>query len=231
LSELAELAHSRDLILYEDAGSGALLDLAEHGLTGEPVIGESIAAGADVVSFSGDKLLGGIQAGMIVGRAALMDRIRRNPLYRALRPDKTTLAAVEATLAIYRRDTALKEIPALASLSARLDTITARAGAFVQRLAEQPADPGLSVEFLPGESAIGGGAAPTTHPPTLLIALTHKTLSADRLAAALRHADPPVIARIVDDRVVLDLRTVAPNEEEELIFALQAFETGNNAQS
>jgi L-seryl-tRNA(Ser) seleniumtransferase len=138
LSELAALAHARGLWLYEDAGSGALIDLTAHGLTGEPVIRESIAAGADIVSFSGDKLMGGIQAGLITGRAELLDRVRRHPLYRALRPDKTTLAAVEATLSIYRRGAELEEIPTLAMLAACADTIKARAEKFVGRLDPRP---------------------------------------------------------------------------------------------
>jgi L-seryl-tRNA(Ser) seleniumtransferase len=218
LKELADLAHAHDLVLYEDAGSGALIDLVPYGLTGEPVIGDSIAAGADVVSFSGDKLLGGIQAGLIVGRASLIDRIRRHPLYRALRPDKTTLAAVEATLLIYRRGTAVVEIPALAMLAAELGSITSRAQDLVQRFAKGHSD--LVIELIPGESAIGGGSAPTTHPPTTLIALSHPKFTADKLAAALRRHDPPVIARIADDRVLLDLRTVDPGEEGQLQLAM-----------
>jgi L-seryl-tRNA(Ser) seleniumtransferase len=222
LKELADLAHSRGLILYEDAGSGALIDLGEFGLTGEPIIGESVAAGADVVSFSGDKLLGGVQAGLIVGRTELLDRIRRHPLYRALRPDKTTMAAVEATLAIYRKGTAVTEIPTLRMIATKVETITLRAQELADRLNKYSELPRLSVELVGGESAIGGGAAPTTHPPTTLIALRHESLSPDQLASALRRFDPPVIARIVDDRVVLDLRTVEVEEEEELVAAIVA---------
>jgi L-seryl-tRNA(Ser) seleniumtransferase len=221
LNELAELAHARGLWLYEDAGSGALIDLAEHGLTGEPIIRDSIAAGADIVSFSGDKLMGGVQAGLIVGRAELLDRIRRHPLYRALRPDKTTLAAVEATLSIYRRGAELAEIPTLAMLAVDADTIKARAEKFIASMTSA-ATANFTIELVPGESAIGGGSAPTTHPPTVLIALTHPTLSADQLAAALRRHDPPVIARIVDDRVMLDLRTVSEEEESELLAGVLA---------
>jgi L-seryl-tRNA(Ser) seleniumtransferase len=220
LRKLAELAHGRGLWLYEDAGSGALFDLTAQGLTGEPIISESIAAGADIVSFSGDKLMGGVQAGLIVGRTELVDRIRRHPLYRALRPDKTTLAAVEATLTIYRRGTAVTEIPALAMLNADLDAITSRARNFIGQI--EPAN--LSLELVPGESAIGGGSAPTTHPPTMLIAISHPNRSADQMAAALRRNDPPVIGRVVDDRVVLDLRTVGQGEEAELRAAVAALD-------
>lgn len=221
LKDLAELAHAQGVWLYEDAGSGAMIDLTGHGLTGEPVIRESIAAGADVVSFSGDKLMGGVQAGLIVGRSELLDRIRRHPLYRALRPDKTTLAAVEATLSIYRRGAELEEIPTLAMLAADADTIKTRAEELVAKLAA-PAAANITLELIPGESAIGGGSAPTTHPATVLIALSHAHLSADQLAAALRRNDPPVIGRIVDDRVVLDLRTVSESEEAELLAAIES---------
>jgi L-seryl-tRNA(Ser) seleniumtransferase len=221
LRELAQLAHRHGLILYEDAGSGALIDLTKLGVDGEPMIAESIQAGAHVVSFSGDKLLGGVQAGFIVGRTELIDRVRSHPLYRALRPDKTTLAAVEATLAIYRRGAAVEEIPALAMIAAHQDEIGKRALALAQLLNEDERTANLQVELTPGESAIGGGSAPTTHPPTMLIALSHPTLSADALAAALRRHDPPVIARIYDGRVVLDLRTVSVTKEPELLAALR----------
>lgn len=221
LRDLAQLAHQHGLILYEDAGSGALIDLTKLGVDGEPMIADSIAAGADVVTFSGDKLLGGIQAGFIVGRRDLIDKVRRHPLYRALRPDKTTLAAMEATLLIYRRGAATEEIPALAMINADPGDIGTRAMALVQALNDDERTVGLTVVLIPGESAIGGGAAPTTHPPTMLIALTHATLSADDLDAALRRHDPPVIARINEGRVVLDLRTVMVDEEPELLSALR----------
>ncbi|MEO6393077.1 MAG: L-seryl-tRNA(Sec) selenium transferase, partial [Pyrinomonadaceae bacterium] len=221
LRDLAQLAHQHGLILYEDAGSGALIDLTKLGVEGEPMIADSVAAGTDVVTFSGDKLLGGVQAGFIVGRKDLIEKVRRHPLYRALRPDKTALAAVEATLLIYRRGAAIEEIPALAMINAEPSLIGVRALALAQALSENERTTGLTVELTPGESAIGGGAAPTTHPPTMLIAISHATLSADDLAAALRRHDPPVIARINEGRVVLDLRTVSVDEEPELLSALR----------
>jgi len=222
LEELARLAHERGLLLYEDAGSGALFDLAPLGLAGEPVIRDSIAKGADVVSFSGDKLLGSSQAGLVVGRRAAVERLRRHPLYRALRADKLALAALEATLEAYRRGAAGAEVPALRMLSAAREEVEARARAFGQRLRARLPEAALDFEIVEGESAVGGGSAPTTHPPTALLALTHATLSAAALDERLRKGEPPVVARILGDRVVLDLRTVADAEEPELLDALAA---------
>jgi L-seryl-tRNA(Ser) seleniumtransferase len=220
LSELAALAHEHALPLYEDAGSGALADLSPQGLSGEPVISESIRDGASVVTFSGDKLLGAAQAGCIVGRRELVEACRAHPLYRALRADKLALAALEATLDSYRRGTHLTEVPALRMLAAARAEIERRARAFVRRARRDSV--GLSFEIVPGQSAIGGGSAPTTHPPTALVALTHARLPASALEARLRQSRPPVVARILEDRVVLDLRTVATEEEPELLEALAA---------
>jgi L-seryl-tRNA(Ser) seleniumtransferase len=220
LAELAALAHSRDLPLYEDAGSGALLDLSTHGLSGEPIISESISAGADVVSFSGDKLLGAAQAGLVVGRRSHIEACRTHPLYRALRADKLALAALEATLDAYRRGTALEEVPTLRTLAATREEIERRARSFVRRARSRIDGDKLSFEIIAGHSAVGGGSAPTTHPPTALVALTHARHTSSALDSALRASRPPVVARIVEDRVVIDLRTVAPAEESELIEAL-----------
>ena len=222
LKELADLARQAQLPLYEDAGSGALTDLSSYGLTDEPVIGDSIASGADIVSFSGDKLLGGAQAGLIVGRAELIERLRRSPLYRALRADKLALAALEATLEAHARGAAFDEIPALVMLAISPEQIAERASKFLSRLRESGNASALRSEIIEGESAIGGGSAPTTHPPTKLIALTHQTLSADALERELRRATPPVIARIAEDKVLLDLRTVLEDEEALLLEILAA---------
>jgi L-seryl-tRNA(Ser) seleniumtransferase len=208
LEELAGLARERGLLLYEDAGSGALIDLAPHGLAGEPVIRDSVARGADVVSFSGDKLLGSAQAGLVVGRRDAVGRLRRHPLYRALRADKLALAALEATLDAYRRGAADREVPALRMLSATRAKLEERAHAFGRRLRSRLDAGALDFEVVEGESAVGGGSAPTTHPPTALLALSHATLSAAALDERLRRHEPPVVARILGDRVVLDLRTV-----------------------
>ncbi|MFL6230379.1 MAG: L-seryl-tRNA(Sec) selenium transferase [Pyrinomonadaceae bacterium] len=218
LSELAALAHARGLPLYEDAGSGALVDLSYQGLDGEPVVSDSIKDGADVVSFSGDKLLGASQAGCVVGRRALVRECRCHPLYRALRADKLSLAALEATLDAYRRGAHLREVPALRMLAATREEIERRARSLVRRARRDAGE--LSLEIVPGESAVGGGSAPTTHPATALIALTHARLSASALDARLRQTDPPVVARILGERVVIDLRTVAAAEEAALLEAL-----------
>jgi L-seryl-tRNA(Ser) seleniumtransferase len=220
LSELAELTRSEGIPLYEDAGSGALVDLSEYGLRDEPVIRESIAAGADLVSFSGDKLLGSSQAGIIVGRKELIEQLRRAPLYRALRADKLALAALEATLDAYVRETFIDEIPALRMLSYTNAEIGERASNFLDRLKQKEAHGSITYELIKGQSAIGGGSAPTTHPETMLVALKHESLSADELDQLLRRATPPVIARIAEDRILLDLRTVFPDEEEELMEVL-----------
>ncbi|HEX8355037.1 MAG TPA: L-seryl-tRNA(Sec) selenium transferase, partial [Pyrinomonadaceae bacterium] len=217
LEELAGLAHERGLPLYEDAGSGALFDLAPLGLAGEPVIHDSVAKGADVVSFSGDKLLGSAQAGLVVGRREAVARLRRHPLYRALRADKLALAALEATLEAYRRGEAAASVPALRMLSATREEVGARALEFGRRLRERLPVGAPDFEVVEGESAVGGGSAPTTHPPTALLALAHASLSASALDERLRRHDPPVVARILGDRVVLDLRTVDEAEESELL--------------
>ncbi len=221
LAELCALARGHDLPVYEDAGSGALHDLGAYGLD-EPVIRESIAQGADIVTFSGDKLLGATQAGLIVGRRELVERCRRNPLYRALRADKLALAALAATLEAHARGAALTEVPALRMLAASRDDIEKRARAFVRRARARLVAAEFRFEIIAGESAVGGGSAPTTHPPTALVAVTRAGASAVALEAGLRQARTPVIARILDQRVVLDLRTVAPEEEAELLDALDA---------
>jgi len=215
LRELVSVAHDAGLSVYEDAGSGALLDLSDYGISGEPVIRDSIEHGADVVSFSGDKLLGGPQAGLVVGRAALIERMRNHPLYRAVRADKLRVAALEATLAAYARGASAIEVPVHSLIAATAEQIKTRADAFVARLRVK-LNGDLRLETLAGESAIGGGSAPTSQLATVLVSLSHERLSSNQLEAALRRSDPPVIARIVDDRVLLDLRTVLPAEEAEL---------------
>jgi L-seryl-tRNA(Ser) seleniumtransferase len=220
LNELARLAHEANLLLYEDAGSGALVDLRKYGLEGEPVISESIQCGADVVTFSGDKLLGSVQAGIIVGRGEIIERLRRHPLYRALRADKLALSALQATLEIYRRGAFLEEIPVLQTLSFTAEELETRAQGFLYRLREKLSHESLRFEMVEGESAMGGGAAPTARLATSLIALRHDSLSPSALGQYLRRNSPPVVARIAEDNVLLDLRTVNHDEEEELLSAL-----------
>jgi L-seryl-tRNA(Ser) seleniumtransferase len=224
LAELASFAHASGLPLYEDAGSGVLSDLSAYGLTDEPIISESVRAGADVVSFSGDKLLGGPQAGLIVGRGELIDRLRKHSLYRALRADKLCLAAIEVTLDSHRRE-ALDEIPALRMLALSLDSIERRARDFVAQLSVDDDSSGLTASVISGQSAVGGGSGPNVHPPTALIALKHRSLKADQLEQRLRQFSTPVIARISDDLVLLDLRTVQDTEEGELLQAVALLRT------
>jgi L-seryl-tRNA(Ser) seleniumtransferase len=220
LSELASLAHESGLYLYEDAGSGALADLSAFGLGDEPIISESVSAGADVVSFSGDKLLGGSQAGLIAGRREIVDRLREHSLYRALRVDKLCLAALEATLVSHRREF-LDEIPALRMLALSTNSIEERARNLVAQLTTAGSVPTeMEATILAGQSAIGGGSGPTVHPPTALVALKQRTLSADEVELKLRHCSPPVIARIADGLVLIDLRTVAARDEPDLLRAL-----------
>jgi L-seryl-tRNA(Ser) seleniumtransferase len=216
LSELAELAHSAGLPLYEDAGSGALIDLTTHGIGGEPVISGSLEAGADVVTFSGDKLLGGPQAGIIVGRSELIERMRANPLYRALRADKIRLAALEKTLEAYSRD---EEVPVRRMIAMTATEIGERADRLIASTSKR-LSAGLSLQKIEGESAVGGGSAPTSPLPTFLISVTSSSQTANEIENALRQSDPPIIVRIVDDRVLIDLRTVAESEEAEIQKAL-----------
>lgn len=215
LSELAELTREAGLPLYEDAGSGALIDFNKFGIEGEPVIRESIEAGADIVSFSGDKLLGGPQAGLVVGRTELVERMRSNPLYRALRADKLRLAALEATLEGYTPE----KIPAGALIALTAEQIRQRADKLITRARKLISD-SLTLEMVPGESAVGGGSAPTSPLPTFLISVSSAALTPNDIQAALRRWHLPIIARIEAHRVLIDLRTVAVSEEPQIEQAL-----------
>jgi len=215
-SQLSSLAHEAMLPFYEDAGSGQLTNLAGVGVQGEPIVSDLISEGADLVSFSGDKLLGSVQAGLIVGKRGLVDRLRRHPLYRALRSDKIRLAALEATLVEVQQGTGHANIPVLQMLSLTLEDLQSRTEAFVQKVA----NPNLSIEVRKSESAIGGGAGPTADLPTVLIALSHSSRSAQEIESALRNSSPPIIARVSDDKVLLDLRTVLPHQEAILLTAI-----------
>jgi L-seryl-tRNA(Ser) seleniumtransferase len=217
LSELAALAHENDLLLYEDAGSGLLTDLKPYGVADEPTVSEIVASDADVISFSGDKLLGSAQAGLIVGRRAIVERLRKHPLYRALRSDKLRLAALEATLTAYQRDKAFEEVPVLQMLSLTPAEIEQRANSLIEQLG--PTDLHLALE--PGESAIGGGAAPTSKISSVLIAVNHPSKSVAELEQQLRNSSPAVIARISEDKVLIDLRTVSTDDFPALIAALK----------
>ena len=218
LDELVALSRRRNLPLMEDLGSGALFDLRSVGINDEPGVLDSLRAGVDIVTYSGDKLLGGPQAGLISGRSDLVARMRSNSLFRALRVDKLTYAALEATLLAYvKRDH--DSVPVLRMMCLSKDEIARRAEKIVARVASAQLKR-LKLEFLDGESVIGGGAAPSTVLPTRLIALTHLDLSADQLSACLRASTPPVIARVEEGRVLLDLRTVFPEQDANLATAL-----------
>jgi len=218
LDELVALARRRNLPLMEDLGSGALFDLRSLGITGEPGVLDSLRAGVDIVAYSGDKLLGGPQSGLISGRADLIARMRSNSLFRALRVDKLTYAALEATLLAYvKRDH--DAVPVLRMMRLSKDEIARRAEKIVSGLGFTHLKP----ELRDGESVIGGGAAPSAVLPTRLIALTHASLSADELNARLRASTPPIIARVEEGRVLLDLRTVFPDQDANLATALASF--------
>ena len=223
LAELVALGRRAGVPVYEDLGSGCLVDLAPYGLE-EPTAQTSLAAGADVISFSGDKLLGGPQAGIIAGRHALLDRIRRNPVYRALRVDKLTIASMEATLSAVLRG-AFDEIPTLRMIRLPAAKIEQRARAAVEALAPRLPRGEAECEIVPGRSVVGGGSTPEQHLPTFLLRLSTLRYSAVELETRLRQSPSgtlPVVARIEDDRLVLDLRTVDPSEESALLEALLA---------
>jgi L-seryl-tRNA(Ser) seleniumtransferase len=208
--ELAALAHAHGALVVDDLGSGALLDTAAFGMAHEPTPMERLAAGADLVAFSGDKLVGGPQAGLLVGRADLVARVRRDPLARAMRPDKATLAGVAATLGLYRAGLATAEIPVWRMIATPSEAIHARAEALATQL------PDASVVAL--AATIGGGSLPGETLPSFGLALVAR--SAGRLLAALRSGVPAVVGRIEDDRVVLDLRTVDPGSDAALVGAV-----------
>ncbi len=212
LRELSGLARERGLLLYEDLGSGCVVDLRRYGVD-EPRVEESLREGAGLVSFSGDKLLGGPQAGLLVGSPELVARLRRNPMFRVLRLDKLIYQALEVALRRLLLGR-LDEIPALRMITASAGDIRQRAEALLGRV------PDLSADLVSGESVIGGGATPEQSIPTCLIAVASDDVVA--LEARLRRGDPPVIARIENGRLLLDLRTVFPEEEPELAAALQA---------
>ncbi|MGB5036590.1 MAG: L-seryl-tRNA(Sec) selenium transferase, partial [Blastocatellia bacterium] len=216
--ELAELGRRAGIPVVDDLGSGCFLDPASLGVGDEPRVQTALADGIDIVTFSGDKLLGGPQSGIVAGRSELVERIRRNPLMRALRVDKMVYAGLEATLRAYVEGRAEEEIPALRMLTAPVEAIRDRAIAFAGHL--RSAAPEFGADVLAGRSVPGAGSAPGIDLPTALVVLNHPILSATELDSRLRASDPPVVARIENDSVVLDLRTVRPDEEHELLDCL-----------
>src|SRR5438309_7141745 len=223
IEDLVALAKKRSIPCVEDLGSGALFDLNSVGVSGEPGVLDSLRAGVDVVTYSGDKLLAGPQAGILSGRADLIARMRANSLFRALRVDKLTYAALEGTLLAYvRRDH--DAIPALRMMRLSKEEIGKRAEA----IAGKTQSATLQVDVIDGESVIGGGAAPSAVLPTRVLAISQKGLSADELAARLRASDTPVIARVEEDRVLLDLRTVFPEQDHRLADLIRRLENRNS---
>jgi L-seryl-tRNA(Ser) seleniumtransferase len=215
LRELVALARETSVPIVEDLGSG-LLERLPAPLDSEATVAERLASGVDAVTFSGDKLLGGPQAGLIAGLREPLRRMRRNPLYRALRVDKLTLAALDAVLADHEAG-ARNRVPVIEMLQRDDATLSSRAEALLERLVSEA---GLEVSAEAGESAVGGGALPTTTLPTRVIRVSHPRVGADTLAARLRSGEPPVIARIEDDRLCLDLRTVHPDEDDAVVNAI-----------
>ncbi len=203
-------------LVIDDLGSGTLLDTAQFGLAPEPMVQSSVQAGADVITFSGDKLLGGPQAGLIVGKAECIAKVRSHPLARALRVDKMTLAALDATLGAYRRGRAAEEIPVWRMIAQTSDVIQERASQFQRQLAAAE----VETDLILGQSTVGGGSLPGETLPTVLLALDMPR--PDSAAAALRSTDPPVICRIQKDQLVFDLRTVLPEQEQTLLAKLSS---------
>ena len=218
LEELAELGRKHNVPVLEDLGSGEIFDLRQVGVRGEPMIVDSLRAGVDVVTYSGDKLLGGPQAGLISGRPELVTKIRSNPLFRALRVDKMFYAALEATLLAYLRQD-YDSIPVLRMMRLSEIDIARRAEHIAEQL--QISSPRLRVEIVESRSVLGGGSAPGSTLPTRVLAISSDSMNPDELLRRLRQWETPIIARVEDGRVLLDLRTVEPAQHEIIVAALQ----------
>jgi L-seryl-tRNA(Ser) seleniumtransferase len=211
LKDVVALAHKAGVFVIDDLGSGALYDTAKYGLAHEPTVQESLAAGVDVVCFSGDKLLGGPQAGIIIGRKDLIDKIKKHPLARAVRADKACLAGISATLLHYLKDEAEREIPILKMMSFTPKQVKGRVEAWIRELAQG--------EVVEGESTVGGGSLPGESFPTFLLSLAVD--SPDKFLKRLRAQNPPIIARTANNKVLLDPRTVLPEQEGALLVGLK----------
>jgi len=212
LKDIVDVAHKSNVTVVDDLGSGAMIDTAKYGLAHEPTVQESLEAGADIVCFSGDKLLGGPQAGIIIGKKNLLDTIKKHPLARAVRADKTCLAGVSATLTHYLKDEAEREIPIVRMMSLRLEQIKVRAEAWRDALGQG--------EVVESESTVGGGSLPEESMPTFVLSLNVK--SPDRFLKKLRDANPPIIARVESDKVLLDPRTVSKGQDEKILSTLRS---------
>jgi len=211
LRDIADLAHRAGVFVMDDLGSGALYDTAKYGLIHEPTVQESLAAGVDVVCFSGDKLLGGPQAGIIIGRKDLLDKIKKHPLARAVRADKTCLAGVTATLLHYLKDEAEREIPILKMMALTPKQVKGRVEAWIRELGRG--------EVVEGQSTVGGGSLPDESFPTFLLSLGVE--SSDKFLKRLRMQNPPIVARTVNDKILFDPRTVLPEQEGALLVGIK----------
>ncbi len=219
LEELVALGAKHGLPVMQDLGSGCFVDVSRFGLRGEPLVQDTVRSGVDVVTFSGDKLLGGTQAGIILGGKELIAQLRHNPLTRALRVDKLTLAALEATLRLYRdEDAAINAIPTLKMIAADLNTLEVRAQNLHRRL-EASIPSQIKVEIVDGSSMVGGGALPTQTLPTKLVALSSEGISAAGLETYFRENEPPIIGRVEYELFLLDLRTLQPGDDEVIVAA------------
>ena len=223
LSELIELGEKHNLPLLNDLGSGSLIDFSLYGIAHEPTVQDVVKTGIDVVTFSGDKLLGGPQAGIILGKRNILDKLIKNPLNRALRIDKLTLIALESTLRLYLdQETVIQKIPTLRMITLSLETIERRVFDFKRKLQENMPDH-IKIKIIDDTSQVGGGALPSQELPTKVIAITSKSISAQDLEKRFRETKPPIIARINKDQLRIDLRTVDESEEEYLIAAIASF--------
>lgn len=212
LDQIVSVSHRAGVPVVDDLGSGSLIDTAEFGLGHEPMVQESLSSGADLVCFSGDKLLGGPQAGIILGQRELVDKLKKHPLARAIRADKLCLAALSATLLHYLKSEALTEIPVWMMISEPLERIKERGTRWIEVLGRG--------DLIPGESTVGGGSLPGETLPTWLVALS--VPHPDKILTGLRAIQPPVIARLEQDQVVVDPRTVLAEQEEQLLTSLQS---------
>jgi len=226
LDDLVALAHRHNLVLIDDIGSGALIDLTRFGLADEPLAATSIKAGADLVLFSGDKLLGGPQCGIIAGRQERVDEVARHPLFRAVRVDKLTLAALGATLRLSRDPAnAEQHVPLVRMLATSLENLQQRAARLAPQLARSPLVASATVESC--HSTLGGGSVPTQDIPSWAVVISPRDMTVDALAQRLRCADVPVVGRIADDRIWLDLRTVLPNQDVALVQVLESLDANS----
>jgi L-seryl-tRNA(Ser) seleniumtransferase len=218
LEELVSLGRKHSLPVMEDLGSGALFDLRSVGIKGEPMVGDSLRAGVDVVTYSGDKLLGGPQAGMISGNPEIVAQIRKNPMFRALRVDKMIYATLEATLLAYARED-YDALPALRMMRLTDEQLMHRARQLAERLREE--SPGLQVEVIESQSVLGGGSAPGSTLSTRAVAVQSDHVSASAILQRLREWETPIVARVEEGRVLLDLRTIEPAQETIIVAAMK----------